>query len=47
MKEMFIKKGFSDFLAKPIDISRLDEILASWIPIEKMEKKNENIEDSY
>jgi CheY-like chemotaxis protein len=35
MKEMFIEEGFSDFLAKPIDISKLDEILGRWIPREK------------
>jgi PAS domain S-box-containing protein len=32
MKEMFIEKGFNDFLAKPIDISKLDEMLDRWIP---------------
>jgi len=37
MREMFIEKGFNDFLAKPIDISKLDEILAKWIPKEKRE----------
>jgi CheY-like chemotaxis protein len=37
MKEMFIEKGFNDFLAKPIDVSKLDEILARWIPKEKRE----------
>ena len=35
MKEMFIQKGFSDFLAKPIDLSKLDEILDRWIIKEK------------
>jgi signal transduction histidine kinase/CheY-like chemotaxis protein/HPt (histidine-containing phosphotransfer) domain-containing protein len=35
MKEMFIENGFNDFLAKPIDISKLDEILDRWIPEEK------------
>jgi signal transduction histidine kinase/CheY-like chemotaxis protein/HPt (histidine-containing phosphotransfer) domain-containing protein len=35
MKEMFLEKGFNDFLAKPIDVSMLDEILAQWIPNEK------------
>jgi signal transduction histidine kinase/CheY-like chemotaxis protein len=35
MREMFIEKGFNDFLAKPIDVSKLDEILARWIPKEK------------
>jgi signal transduction histidine kinase/PleD family two-component response regulator len=35
MKEMFIENGFDDFLAKPIDISKLDEMLDRWIPKEK------------
>jgi signal transduction histidine kinase/CheY-like chemotaxis protein len=35
MREMFIEKGFDDFLAKPIDISKLDEMLTRWIPKEK------------
>jgi signal transduction histidine kinase/CheY-like chemotaxis protein/HPt (histidine-containing phosphotransfer) domain-containing protein len=39
MREMFIEKGFSDFLAKPIDVSKLDEIITRWIPKEKREKK--------
>ena len=38
MREMFLVKGFSDFIAKPIDISKLDEILAHWIPKEKRER---------
>jgi len=37
MREMFIGNGFSDFLAKPIDVSKLDEMLAQWIPKEKRE----------
>ena len=37
MREMFIANGFSDFLAKPIDISMLDEILHHWIPKEKIQ----------
>ena len=35
MREMFIEKGFNDFLAKPIDVSKLDEMLDRWIPKEK------------
>jgi len=35
MREMFIEKGFNDFLAKPIDVSKLDEMLGKWIPKEK------------
>jgi CheY-like chemotaxis protein len=38
MREMFIEMGFSDFLAKPIDVSKLDEVLYHWIPKEKREK---------
>jgi signal transduction histidine kinase/CheY-like chemotaxis protein/HPt (histidine-containing phosphotransfer) domain-containing protein len=35
MREMFIEKGFNDFLAKPIDVSKMDEVLVRWIPVEK------------
>jgi CheY-like chemotaxis protein len=35
MREMFIEKGFNDFLAKPIDVSKLDEILGKWISKKK------------
>jgi signal transduction histidine kinase/CheY-like chemotaxis protein len=35
MREMFLEKGFNDFLAKPIDVSKMDEILTTWIPKEK------------
>ncbi|MDR2717489.1 MAG: response regulator [Treponema sp.] len=38
MREMFIENGFNDFLAKPIDVSKLDEALDRWIPREKKEK---------
>jgi signal transduction histidine kinase/CheY-like chemotaxis protein/HPt (histidine-containing phosphotransfer) domain-containing protein len=35
MKEMFLKNGFNDFLSKPIEIPKLDEIVTRWIPREK------------
>jgi len=38
MREMFIENGFNDFLSKPIDVSKLDEMLNQWIPKNKMEK---------
>jgi signal transduction histidine kinase/CheY-like chemotaxis protein len=41
MKEMFIQCGFDDFLAKPIDVSKLDDILNRWIPKEKRARKQE------
>jgi CheY-like chemotaxis protein/HPt (histidine-containing phosphotransfer) domain-containing protein len=45
MREMFIEKGFNDFLAKPIDVSKLDEILDKWIPKEKRKRKEKNEEE--
>jgi HPt (histidine-containing phosphotransfer) domain-containing protein len=44
MREMFIEKGFNDFLSKPIDVSKLDEILKHWIPKEKRKQKAEKKE---
>jgi CheY-like chemotaxis protein len=41
MREMFLEKGFNDFLAKPIDVSKLDEMLDRWIPKDKRKKKSE------
>jgi len=35
MREMFIENGFNDFISKPVDVSKLDEILNRWIPEEK------------
>ncbi|MDR2102408.1 MAG: response regulator [Treponema sp.] len=37
MQEKFLEKGFNDCLAKPIEMSRLDTILRTWIPAEKRE----------
>jgi signal transduction histidine kinase/CheY-like chemotaxis protein len=38
MKEIFLEKGFSDYLSKPIEIAKLDEIMSRWIPAEKQMK---------
>jgi signal transduction histidine kinase/CheY-like chemotaxis protein/HPt (histidine-containing phosphotransfer) domain-containing protein len=35
MKELFLEKGFNDYLAKPIEIAKLDEMIARWIPKKK------------
>ncbi|MDR3335921.1 MAG: response regulator [Treponema sp.] len=35
MKEMFLEKGFNDYLSKPIEISQMDALIAKWIPLEK------------
>ena len=38
MREMFLSNGFSDYLAKPIEISKLNAIMEKWTPTEKREK---------
>jgi signal transduction histidine kinase/CheY-like chemotaxis protein/HPt (histidine-containing phosphotransfer) domain-containing protein len=43
MREIFIENGFNDFLAKPIDVSKLDEMLSRWIPKEKRTNNKEQI----
>jgi CheY-like chemotaxis protein len=35
MRELFLEKGFSDYLTKPIELPKLDAIMAKWIPGEK------------
>jgi len=46
MREMFIENGFNDFLAKPIDVSKLDEMLSRWIPKEKRANNIEQIKNN-
>jgi CheY-like chemotaxis protein len=31
MREMFLENGFSDYLSKPIDMGKLDKLVAAWI----------------
>jgi signal transduction histidine kinase/CheY-like chemotaxis protein len=38
MKEVFLSHGFDDYLAKPIEMSKLDAILTKWLNAEKREK---------
>jgi len=37
MKEMFLSKGFSDYLSKPIEIAKMNEIIGKWMPRDKRE----------
>jgi CheY-like chemotaxis protein len=37
-KEAFLKNGFTDYLSKPIDTTRLNTILEKWIPREKQKR---------
>jgi len=45
MREMFIENGFNDFISKPIDISKLDEILERWIGEKKITNKKKEIKN--
>jgi signal transduction histidine kinase/HPt (histidine-containing phosphotransfer) domain-containing protein/ActR/RegA family two-component response regulator len=38
MKNMFLQAGFNDYISKPIEIARLDDLIARWIPAEKQIK---------
>jgi signal transduction histidine kinase/DNA-binding response OmpR family regulator len=46
MKEMFLQNGFSDFLAKPVEISKLAAILERWISKEKRLKTGEAVAET-
>ena len=35
MKEMYLESGFSEFLAKPIELLKLSKTLSVWLPAEK------------
>ena len=37
-KEMFLQNGFNDFLSKPIDIPKLNSVLAKWLPKDKQKQ---------
>jgi CheY-like chemotaxis protein/HPt (histidine-containing phosphotransfer) domain-containing protein len=37
-REMFLKNNINDFLAKPINLGRLNSILLKWIPREKQQR---------
>jgi signal transduction histidine kinase/HPt (histidine-containing phosphotransfer) domain-containing protein/ActR/RegA family two-component response regulator len=39
MREMFLQNGFNDYLAKPIEIPKLTEMMERWVPKEKKVKR--------
>jgi len=41
IKEMYLENGLNDFIAKPINFHKLDEIIDQWIPDEKKLEVNE------
>jgi signal transduction histidine kinase/CheY-like chemotaxis protein len=38
MRDMFLREGFNDYISKPIELVKLDDIIARWIPGEKQIK---------
>jgi signal transduction histidine kinase/HPt (histidine-containing phosphotransfer) domain-containing protein len=34
MKDMFLSKGFDDYISKPVGIAKLDELMDRWVPPE-------------
>jgi CheY-like chemotaxis protein len=41
MREMFLEKGFNDYLSKPIEIAKLDVIMGNWLPL-NMQRRGED-----
>ncbi|MDR3163997.1 MAG: response regulator [Synergistaceae bacterium] len=44
-REMFLRSGMNDFLAKPIDLQKLDSILQKWLPKEKQLEVGSDVPD--
>ena len=45
-QEMFLENGIDDFLAKPIDVQKLNDILEKWLPAEKLIKSSQAVSDT-
>ncbi|MDR3166234.1 MAG: response regulator [Synergistaceae bacterium] len=46
MRDMFLQNGFSDYLAKPVEIPKLNGIIERWIPKEKRVKRKNGADTS-
>lgn len=47
-EKMFLEQGMDDFLAKPVELTQLEQVLRKWIPKEKQqEEKEEPISKGY
>ena len=44
-REMFLKEGFTNYLAKPIDVKLLEEMLVEYLPIEKIKAPPEETDN--
>lgn len=45
-REMYIQNGFQDYLSKPISGKKLEEMLAQWLPKEKIQVKGDQKDKS-
>ena len=45
-KEMFLRAGFTDYLSKPIEPRRLEEMLMKYLPPEKIQAANEPVSEN-
>ncbi|GHS89894.1 hypothetical protein AGMMS49957_14150 [Synergistales bacterium] len=46
VREMFLEKGFNDYLSKPIEIAKLNEIMEKWIPVKKRVRARQEAKDN-
>jgi PAS domain S-box-containing protein len=44
MKEMFLQNGFDDYLSKPIELRRLNELMDRWVP-QQIRQKPKTLQD--
>ena len=44
-REVFMEKGFDDFIAKPVDVSQLDEVINRWVSKDKREHGSGKIDN--
>jgi CheY-like chemotaxis protein len=43
MRDMFLGEGFNDYISKPVEIAKLDGVIARWIPAEKQIRAGKGI----
>lgn len=44
-KEMFLNAGFQDYIAKPIDVSKLEMVLLNYLPVDVLQISSDNLSE--